>query len=71
MRGSTALRAKGVTNSYDGFGLGPLSSTNNLDGTSRRLEYGYDLNGNRIKLTYPDQIGTTAYFAYDVDGLTG
>ena len=55
---------EGITNSYDGFG-GIASTTNNMDGVGRTLRYQYDLNGNRIRLTYPDG----AYFTHTYDGL--
>jgi len=57
---------EGITNAWDT--LGRLnSSTQALDGASRMLGYLYDLNGNRIRVTYPDS--TANYVSYDYDGL--
>ena len=44
---------EGVTNGYDGFGR-LVSSTTDMDGTSRTLSYQYDADGNRTRITHPD-----------------
>ncbi|WP_116091754.1 RHS repeat domain-containing protein [Sphingomonas crusticola] len=55
---------QGVTETWDGFGR-KLSSTINLGGISRTLNYQYDADGNRTRLTYPDG---TDFVQYDYDG---
>jgi RHS repeat-associated protein len=63
--GSANSGARGVTNTYDGFG-GIASSTNTgYSGVTHTLSYRYDLNGNRVRVTHPDG----AYFTYTYDGL--
>jgi RHS repeat-associated protein len=64
-----AASHEGVTNAYDGFGR--LSqSTLLMDGVSRTLTYRYDADGNRLRLTHPDdQPGTGRAFFYRYDGL--
>lgn len=54
----------GVTNVFDGFG-NQKSSTTNMDGATRQLTYQYDNNGNRTRITHPDNI----YFSYTFDGI--
>ena len=54
----------GVTTAYDGVGRA-LSTTNNSDGFSRKLSYLYDADGNRLKVTHPDNLA----FTYGYDGL--
>jgi RHS repeat-associated protein len=55
---------EGVTNSYDG--LGRLVSTSiNMGGTTRTLTYAWDANGNRTRITYPDN----SFFTYNYDAL--
>ncbi|SER89982.1 RHS repeat-associated core domain-containing protein [Sphingobium sp. YR768] len=62
--GSGAVTSQGITNYYDG--LGRLSSSkNNMGGTERVLAFQYDANGNRTRLTYPDN----NYISYEYDGL--
>lgn len=59
-----SVSGQGITISYDGFGR-ITSSTQAIDGASRVLAFGYDPNGNRKKITYPDSnFVTTTY-----DGL--
>jgi RHS repeat-associated protein len=58
--------ADAVLSSYDGFGRLTASTTVMGGGiTNRTLNYQYDANGNRTRITHPD--GT--YFRYDFDGL--
>jgi RHS repeat-associated protein len=60
---------EGVTNSYDGFGRLASSSTN-MGGTTRTLSYQYDANGNRTRITHPDNLAFT--YTYDaLSRLTG
>lgn len=55
---------QGITNVYDGFGR--LSSTTiNLDGQTRTLGFQYDDDGNRTRITHPDN----NYFLYNYDLL--
>lgn len=54
----------GVTNTFDGFG-NLETSTTNMGGTARQLSYRYDNNGNRTRVTHPDNV----YFAYTFDGI--
>ena len=50
----------GIINTYDGFGR--LASTNNTLISGASVSYGYDANGNRTSLTYPDsQVFNYAY----------
>lgn len=59
---------QGITNVYDSLGR-LTSSANNVGGTSRTLSYQYDVDGNRTRLTYPDNNYVT--FAYDgLDRMT-
>jgi RHS repeat-associated protein len=53
----------GVGNLYDGFGR-LSSSTTNVGAVSRTLRYQYDANGNRTRITHPDDV----YFDFDYDG---
>jgi RHS repeat-associated protein len=55
---------EGVTNSYDGFG-GQLSSSIAMGGVTRTLTYQYDRNGNRTRITHPDN----QWFQQDYDEL--
>lgn len=55
---------QGVTNSFDGFGNLEIS-TINMAGNSRTLNYAYDANGNRERITHPD----SKYFTYEFDGI--
>ncbi|WP_298333495.1 RHS repeat-associated core domain-containing protein, partial [Asticcacaulis sp.] len=59
-----SISGEGITNTWDGHGR-VMSSTNNMNGTSRTLEYKYDGNGNRTRITFPDG----NYFSYEYDGL--
>jgi RHS repeat-associated protein len=62
-----SLSGNGITNSYTGFGE-LASTTLTMDTLSRTLSYLYDADGNRIRITHPEN--TTAYaFRYDYDGL--
>ncbi|MGV2871270.1 RHS repeat-associated core domain-containing protein [Colwellia sp. E150_009] len=54
----------GITNDFDGFGR-QISSTTNMGGTTKTLSYRYDENGNKTRITHPDN----KYFTYDYDGL--
>ncbi|WBY08319.1 hypothetical protein PIB19_01975 [Sphingomonas sp. 7/4-4] len=65
-RFDSASGTDGVMSSYDGFGRLTASTTIMGGGiTNRTLNYQYDANGNRTRITHPD--GT--YFRYDFDGL--
>lgn len=44
---------EGVTTAWDGFGR-LISTTLDMDGTSRALAYQFDANGNRTWATWPD-----------------
>lgn len=55
---------QGITNTFDGFGNLSSSSTN-MGGTTRALNYRYDNNSNRTRVTHPDN----HFFAYGFDGL--
>ena len=55
---------QGITNVYDGFG-NLANSTTNMGGVSRTLVYQYDNNGNRTRITHPDNV----YFGYAFDGI--
>jgi RHS repeat-associated protein len=61
---SPSPTGRGVTNTYDGFGL-KSSETVNLSGTAQPMSYQYDADGNRTQVTYPDGI----YVKYTYDGL--
>jgi RHS repeat-associated protein len=56
---------EGVTNTFDGFGR-LTSSVTTMTGTSQTLDYGYDADGNRKWITYPD--GTVFTASYDDAG---
>jgi YD repeat-containing protein len=53
---------EGVTNAYDAFGRLSSSSTN-MGGVPRQLQYGYDPGGRRTHITHPD----TIWFRTDYD----
>jgi len=55
---------KGITSVYDGFG-NLASSINGMFDTPRTLNYAYDLNNNRTKITHPDNVS----FTYGFDGI--
>lgn len=55
---------EGVSTAYDGFGR-IISTTLAMSGTNRTLNYQYDGDGNRVRVTHPD--GT--YFRSSYDGL--
>jgi RHS repeat-associated protein len=52
---------EGVTNAYDGFGR-LVSSTIDLGGVSRTLSYQWDADGNRTRITHPDDANFRAYY---------
>lgn len=55
---------EGITNTFDGFAR--LTATDkNVGGATRTLRYRYDANGNRTRITHPDNW----YFAYGFDGI--
>lgn len=54
--------ANAVTNAFDRFGR-MLSSTTRMEGVSRTLDYQYDDNGNRTRVSHPG--GTAFTFEYD------
>ncbi|WP_058745173.1 RHS repeat domain-containing protein [Sphingomonas yabuuchiae] len=58
------ITGEGVTTAYDGFGA-VVSSTTVMDGQSRTLSYQYDADGNRTKITHPDNVA----FDMSYDGL--
>jgi RHS repeat-associated protein len=60
----TSQAGQGITNSYDGFGRLRTSSTN-MGGVTRTLTYEYDRDGNRTRITHPDNVA----FNYLYDGL--
>lgn len=55
---------QGIVNTFDGFG-NLIRSTNTTGGVSRVLNYRYDSNGNRTRVTHPDGW----FFTYGFDGL--
>jgi RHS repeat-associated protein len=55
---------QGVTNTYDGLG-GLKTTAVDLGGNTRQIDYDYDGDGNRTKITHPDQ----QVFNYTYDGL--
>jgi RHS repeat-associated protein len=57
-----APSGEGVSSEFDGFGR-QTASIINQGGQSRRLEYGFDRNGNRTTVKHPDGI----IFSYDYD----
>lgn len=60
---------QGVTSVYDGFGR-ITTATTNVGGTSMALSYGYDADGNRTRLNYPDYDGSNdRYLTFVYDGL--
>ena len=59
---------EGVTNAYDGFGR-PLSSSIDMSGVTRQLQYQHDPAGNRIRIAHPDT-PNTVYFRTDYDALS-
>jgi RHS repeat-associated protein len=54
----------GLTTSFDGFGK-VQTATTNQSGSTRSLSYVYDAEGNRQRITHPDN----NYFQYAYDGL--
>lgn len=56
---------EGVANGWDGFGR-QLWSYMAMDGQARPLNFGYDANGNRTVMVYPDNI---SHITYAYDGL--
>lgn len=59
-----AATGKGIVTEYDGFGR-ISSSINSMFVVSKALNYEYDDNGNRTKVTHPDGIK----FGYAYDGI--
>ena len=55
---------EGITNTWNALGQ-LLTTTNNMDGASRTLSYGYDVAGRRTGITHPDAV----QFIYDFDPL--
>lgn len=53
-----------VVNGYDALGR-LASSTTNMGGTSRKVAYAYDADGNKTQMKHPDQMR----FQYSYDGL--
>jgi YD repeat-containing protein len=60
----TSQSGEGITNAYDGFGR-TVSSSTNMGGVARALTYQYDRNGNRTRITHPDDV----WFDLSYDGL--
>ena len=54
---------EGLSSAYNNLGR-PTSSTLTMDGVARTLQYGFDKNGNRTSLIWPDTVATT--YAHDV-----
>ncbi len=54
-----------VTASYDALGR-MTNTTTTMGGTSRTLDYQYDIAGNRTRITHPDNVA----FRYDYDPLS-
>jgi RHS repeat-associated protein len=57
-----SIAGEGVEFTFDGFGR-QKSTTNNMDGVSRTLNFSYDKNGNREELTWMDSNKTS--YGYD------
>lgn len=55
---------QGITNSFDGFGRQKSSNIWQAN-FSKTLQYQYDNNGNRTRITHPDNV----YFTYTFDNL--
>lgn len=53
---------EGIAGSYDGLGR-VISSTQAIDGATRTLNYQYDADGNRTRMTFPD--GNYVSYSYD------
>lgn len=62
--GSDSPSATGVTFGYDGFGF-LTSESSNMTGNALAFSYGYDAEGNRLQVKYPDGL----FFNYAYDGL--
>ena len=59
-----SINGQGITNTFDGFGNLSASSTN-MGGVTRTLNYRYDNNSNRTRVTHPDG----HFFQYAFDGI--
>ncbi len=55
---------EGALSAWDGFGR-QTSATDTMDGANRTLTYQYDANGNRTRVTHPDN----NYWQLEYDGL--
>ncbi|WP_221262863.1 RHS repeat-associated core domain-containing protein [Sphingomonas kyeonggiensis] len=76
-RFDSASGADAVLSGWDGFGR-QSSSTTSMGGVSRSLGYQYDANGNRVRITYPDnhfvnyyRDGLDRLYYTDLDGTIG
>src|SRR5258708_4078299 len=61
---NAASGTTGITRTYDGFER-VTTETNNLGASPLTLQYQYDADGDRTRVTHPD----SAYFSYAYDGL--
>jgi len=61
---SASGQGDGETNEFDGFG-NVKSRKSRMNSTTRELKYKYDLEGNRTRVTHPDEY----FFEYGFDGL--
>lgn len=59
-----SVSGPGVSTAYDGLGRATASTTN-MGGVARTLNYQWDANGNRTRVTHPDG----QWFGYSYDGL--
>lgn len=64
-RFDSANGSEGLATTYNLFGQ-PVTSTITMDGVSRTLTSGFDVQGNRTQLTHPD--GTYVTYSYDAAG---